>query len=83
VVLTEAVAIVVVGLVVGLPLGALVGTRVWRSVANGLGVADDPVLPLLTFVAIAVVAPIAAVAAALAPGRRATRRPPAAVLSTT
>jgi hypothetical protein len=79
---TQATAIAVVGLVVGIPLGLVIGRWVWILTADGIGVATDPLVPLL---AAALLVPGALVAANLfgVPlGWRAGRTPPAAVLRT-
>ena len=55
----QATTIVVGGLLLGIPLGLVAGTTIWRSVANSVGVIDTPVIPvpvLLALVASAVVA---------------------------
>jgi len=75
----QATAIAVVGLVVGIPLGLLVGNTVWRFVADGLGVADVVAAPALVLLIIpAVVLLVNAVA--YFPGRAAARTRPAVAL---
>jgi predicted lysophospholipase L1 biosynthesis ABC-type transport system permease subunit len=71
---------VAIGCLVGIPLGVVVGERVWDALANRLGVVPEPVLPLapialLVPAALVVCAVVAAVPAALA-----ARIPAAAVL---
>ena len=71
-----------VGLVVGIPLGLLVGTIVWRLVTDGLGVSTTPSIPML-----AVLLTIPAVLAlvnliAYVPTRTAARTQPALALRT-
>ena len=39
---SQATTLAVAGLVLGIPIGLLVGTTIWRSVANGVGVVNSP-----------------------------------------
>jgi ABC-type lipoprotein release transport system permease subunit len=75
----QATAIAVVGLVVGIPLGLLIGNTVWRVVANGLGVADVVAAPVLVLLIIPVVV-LLVNAVAYFPGRAAARTRPAVAL---
>ncbi|MCU1450180.1 MAG: hypothetical protein JWP02_2350 [Acidimicrobiales bacterium] len=68
-----------IGVVVGVPLGVVLGRWAWRLVATGVGVAPDAVVPVWALL----VAPAALVVAnvlAAAPGLAAARVEPAAVL---
>lgn len=73
----QATTIAVVGLVIGIPLGIAVGRWLWILVADGIGVATDPIVPLVAgaLVVLGTVAvanllalPLAARAARIAPG---------------
>jgi hypothetical protein len=76
----QALTVVVIGLVVGVPLGAIGGSALWRSFASGLGVAPAATLPLIR-IAIVICAAIAvSIFAALPPGRRTSAERPAAAL---
>lgn len=62
-VLAQAVTFAVIGLVVGVPLGLVVGTRAWSGIAGGLGFATDVLLPpWLLVIGPATLALVAAVA---------------------
>ena len=77
----QATTLAVVGLLVGIPLGVLVGTVAWRLVANGLGVAPIAVLPGAVALLIpAVILPVNLVA--YFPARAAARTRPAVALQT-
>lgn len=66
-------------LVIGVPLGLVLGSAVWNTVADDLGVADTAVFsPLLLL--LVPLALVVAVGASLYPSRRARRAPVAAVL---
>jgi hypothetical protein len=67
-------------LVVGIPMGALVGTYFWRRVADQLGVASDPAWPVLAVIVVAAVALVAVNVVAAFPARRAAHTRPAVVL---
>jgi ABC-type lipoprotein release transport system permease subunit len=76
----QATTVVVVGLLVGIPLGLVAGRLVWDLVAAQLGVSGDPTCPVL---AIALVVPAALVLVNLVaafPARRAAHTLPAVVL---
>jgi putative ABC transport system permease protein len=64
---------VLVALVLGMPVGIVVGRYAWRSFAAQLGVVPNPSVPLVALVATIVGALAAAVLVALVPGRLATR----------
>jgi FtsX-like permease family len=75
----QATTLAVVGLVVGIPLGVLVGSAVWRLVAHGLGVAPIAVLPVAAVLLVpAVIVPVNLVA--YLPARAAARTRPAVAL---
>jgi hypothetical protein len=50
------------GVLVGLPIGLIVGRRLWRIIARRLGIVDEPAIGSLVFG----VAPLAALLVALA-----------------
>ena len=66
-------------LVIGLPIGVLIGSVVWRSLARDFGVATEPVAPPLLAILLPAVL-LVAIVATLAPARRARRQPVAALL---
>ena len=68
------------GVVIGVPLGILVGRVAWRLVADGLGVTDHPTVPVFGLVAVAVAAIAARQRHRMAPGALAARTRPAVVL---
>jgi ABC-type antimicrobial peptide transport system permease subunit len=77
----QASTIAVVGIVLGIPLGILVGRLAWEVVADSLGIAAGPITPLL---ALAVLLPIAVLLVNLigfVPGRAAARTSPAVALA--
>jgi len=76
----QATLLVVVPLVIGLPLGLLAGTRVFRSFVNRIGALPDPTIPTLAILAVAVGLVVLANLAALWPARRARRLPTAKLL---
>jgi hypothetical protein len=76
----QASTVAAVGLVIGIPLGLLVGTFVWHRVADELGVLPDPAWPVLGIALLAVIALVAVNLIAAIPARRAARTRPAIVL---
>ena len=78
----QARALALVGIVIGVPLGVVVGQAVWRGSANNLGVVPVSVVPIwfiaLLVVGVVVVANLIAVAPALV----ATRSKPGELLRT-
>ena len=73
---------VVIGLLVGLPLGIAGGRWAWRVVANQLGVRAEPVVPVLVVVLVGAGALLMANALAFLPGLLAARTRPAEILRT-
>ena len=69
----QATTLALVGVVVGVPLGLIVGRAVWNAFANNLGVVPVTVLPTLVVAAIAVGVLIGANVIAIAPAWVATR----------
>ena len=68
------------GLAVGIPLGLLVGTFVWRRVANQLGISGNPTWPVLGVLVLIPAAIVAVNLIAAVPAARAARTRPAVVL---
>ena len=78
----QAMTLATVGLLIGIPAGLLVGSVVWRAVADGLGVTTTPFVPALGFV-LTIPAVLAGVnLIGFFPGRAAARTRPAVALAT-
>lgn len=76
----QASTVALIGLLVGIPIGVVVGRLAWGRVADGLGVATDAAVPTLALaLAVPVVLIVAALVAVL-PARAAARTRAAAVL---
>jgi ABC-type lipoprotein release transport system permease subunit len=69
-----------VGLLIGVPLGVLMGRALWNLYARSLNVVPDPTVPLLSVMFLVVGALIFANVVALWPGRSAARTSAALVL---
>jgi hypothetical protein len=68
-------------LVVGIPVGLALGAIVWRSVADGVGVSNTPAIPIgIGLGALVVAAFVLVNAVAFLPARSASRRRPALAL---
>jgi ABC-type lipoprotein release transport system permease subunit len=76
----QATALAIVGIGVGLPVGVLVGSWIWRWFADRIGAVPEPAVSVVALVAVGVIALVAANAIAFLPARRAARMSPAAVL---
>jgi hypothetical protein len=76
----QALAIVVAGTVVGVPLGIVVGRTAWLAAVGSLGMVDDPVTPATHLAGLVVVALVTVLLAAVVPAWRAAGRRPAQVL---
>ncbi|MDQ1431468.1 MAG: putative transport system permease protein [Actinomycetota bacterium] len=76
----QASAVATFGLFVGIPLGLLVGTFVWRAVADQLGISGDPTWPVLGVLLLVPAAIVAVNLVAAVPAARAARTRPAVVL---
>jgi putative ABC transport system permease protein len=77
----QATAIVVTGLVLGIPLGVLVGRAAWNVVADSLGIAAGAITPLVAFAVLIPVALVLVNLVAYLPGRSAARTRPAVTLA--
>ena len=76
----QATTLAAVGLLVGIPAGLIIGSLVWRAVAQGLGVASGAsIQPLTVLLAVPVVIILTNLAAYL-PARRAAQTRPALAL---
>jgi ABC-type lipoprotein release transport system permease subunit len=80
VVQSQASAIGIVGLVIGVPIGIAAGRALWRLVAARVPLADVPPFALAAVVLIVPITAIVVNALAVWPGRRAVRLPPSEVL---
>jgi ABC-type lipoprotein release transport system permease subunit len=76
----QATTLSAVGLVVGIPLGVLLGRVIWSQVASAYGIADDVLVSWLGVAAIVLGAFVLANAIAFLPGRRVARIRPATAL---
>jgi putative ABC transport system permease protein len=79
-VLWQASTIGVVAVVIGIPVGLVVGRLGWNLLADRLGAIAVPSPSAVALIGVAVAAPLLAGLAGLVPGLRATRRAPAAAL---
>ena len=76
----QASSLALVGLAVGIPLGIVLGRWAWALVARGVGVLDDPAVPLVALLVLPPAALLVANLTATAPAWRAASLSPAAVL---
>jgi ABC-type lipoprotein release transport system permease subunit len=76
----QATTLVAVALVIGVPLGIVVGRWLWIRFADDLGIVAVPIVPVLTIVQAALVAVVIGNLVAVAPATLAARTKPAAVL---
>ncbi|MBK5333460.1 MAG: FtsX-like permease family protein, partial [Ilumatobacteraceae bacterium] len=76
----QALTVVAIGLVVGVPLGVIAGSALWRSFAGGLGIVAAPTLPSIGIGVVIGAAIVVTICAALPSGRRAAAERPAAAL---
>ncbi len=70
----------VVGVIVGVPLGIVIGRQLWTLFARNINAVPDPTVPVVSVVLVALGALIFANVVAAIPGRIAARTPTAAVL---
>jgi hypothetical protein len=76
----HAIALVVVSMVIGIPIGVVAGRMIWKRFAYELGLASLPVIPIGLVVAALACAVVLAAIVALVPAFWATRARPAAPL---
>ncbi len=69
-------------LLVGIPLGIVIGRVAWSAIVDNLGVVSAPVVPLTAVVVVALLVLVVANLAALGPGWAAARTRPATALRT-
>ncbi|HEV2428180.1 MAG TPA: FtsX-like permease family protein, partial [Acidimicrobiales bacterium] len=77
---SQATTVALLGVVVGVPVGALAGRALWSWFADQVHVVDSPALPIATYLYVALAALLLANAAALLPARAAARIPAALAL---
>ncbi len=70
----------VVGVIVGVPLGIVIGRQLWTVFARNINAVPDPTVPVLSVVLVALGALVFANVVAAIPGRIAARTPTAMVL---
>jgi len=78
----QSVATMAAALLIGIPLGVLIGRVTWRAFASQLGVVDDPTISVLWIVATVLGGLAMAVLAAAIPARAAARAEPGITLRT-
>ena len=71
---------VLVGLLIGVPLGVIAGRLLWRAFAEQLDVVSQPSTPFLTIIAVALISVVVALVAAAIPAHAARRVKAATVL---
>ena len=76
----QSLTIATVGVVVGIPLGVLIGRASWTLTADNVGVPVEHVLPVAALLATVPVVVFVALAAAWLPARRAARLHPTKIL---
>jgi hypothetical protein len=76
----QATVIAVVGVVVGIPLGIVVGRQLWTLFARNINVVPDPTVPVLSVLLVGLGTLVFANLVAAFPGRSAARTPTALVL---
>ncbi|HVJ97023.1 MAG TPA: FtsX-like permease family protein, partial [Acidimicrobiia bacterium] len=77
----EATALALVGLVVGIPVGVLIGRLAWSTVADNLGVVSTVTMPVAALIALAAATLVVVALLGVLSSRRATRTSPAAALT--
>jgi ABC-type lipoprotein release transport system permease subunit len=76
----QAAVTALLALVIGVPLGIVLGRWSWQAFARQLGLPDQPVTPLTAILAVAALAIVVAIVTALIPARVAASTPPAVAL---
>ncbi len=77
---SQATLLPMVSLLIGLPLGVIAGTRLFRTFTDRIGALPDPTIPIGWLLAISLGALVLANLAVLLPARRARRLPTATLL---
>ena len=77
----QAATFAAIGLVVGIPIGLVVGRFVWHEVATGIGVDATGAIPILPLLVIALVVVVVALTVAAVPAYYARRVHPATTLA--
>ena len=77
---TQATVLGAIGLLLGLPLGVVIGRAVWKAVASGAGLASIVMIPGAALVGVALATLVIVNLIAVVPARRAARLRPAVVL---
>jgi hypothetical protein len=77
---TQATVLGAIGLLLGIPLGVIVGRAVWGAVATGAGFASIVTVPLVALVGLVLATLVIVNLIAIVPARRAARLRPAVVL---
>ena len=76
----QAISVVAIGVVVGVPLGVMVGRWAWLAAIGSVGMIDTPAVPPVALATVVLVAVGGAAALGAIPGWFAGRRPPADAL---
>jgi len=76
----QALTVIAIGLAIGVPVGVVAGSTLWRRFASNLGIRTAPAQPMAWIGVVIGAAVAVAIAAALLPGRRAAAQVPAAAL---
>ena len=76
----QATVVAFIGIVVGLPLGTVIGRQLWILFANNINAVPDPSVPVLSLLLVALGALVFANLVAAVPGRVAARTPIGLVL---
>ncbi len=70
----------VVGVIVGIPLGIVIGRQLWTLFARNINAVPDPTVPVLSVILVGLGALVFANVVAAIPGRIAAQTPTALVL---
>ncbi|MGH9270674.1 MAG: FtsX-like permease family protein, partial [Ilumatobacteraceae bacterium] len=76
----QACCVAMLGLVIGVPIGVAVGSRIYYAITDSIGVVPSVSFPVVFVLVVVGGVLLVANLAALAPARRATRTPAATVL---
>jgi predicted lysophospholipase L1 biosynthesis ABC-type transport system permease subunit len=76
----QATTVAIIAIVIGLPLGAIVGRSAWKLVTDRLGLPAEAVVPLRLLTMLSLIAVIVANLVAIAPSVMARRTAPATTL---